>query len=511
MWVGIGNTIMRCGGFQWSDFWATLISATIEDADATKVILTFSNANTDLIASDFSIVGKTISSLTRDGTNKVLTLTLSTPVEYGNVLTVVLNKGVILSTIVTNNITYITALNNAFGAASVISHFPTAEVSGNDLVDTKNSYNGSLQTPDYRQASINGLYALGFGATDYANFYNPATHLNIDEGTILIWVKTTKAIWANNTNRNIFNLNNNGTILFKLYVGASNNTLYFYTIRGGITKYISEVVYSDGYILLAVTWSVTNNRIRGYLNGNPFIYASEAIGFAHDTTAFHVSQCGLASAYGVLDSEGFKGLYSNITLLNKECTEVELKNLYNFPQIIFDGDSRSNLKRWDAEAINSNLISRRHAGLSGQGTASMITRGTTYVDAYYKVDTVNTVVVWIGVNDSAQTPQYIYDNIKTYCLARKAAGFKVLVCTEIDAQHAGSGNWHSTIYLALNVLLRADYSFADGLADLGANVNLQDATNLTYFNADKIHLTDAGYSVVAGIVLTGLQSIGSIT
>lgn len=48
---------------------------------------------------------------------------------------------------------------------------------------------------------------------------------------------------------------------------------------------------------------------------------------------------------------------------------------------------------------------------------------------------------------------------------------------------------------------------ADALADLGNNANLQDATNTTYFNADKVHLTTAGYNIVAGIVAAAIASI----
>lgn len=109
--------------------------------------------------------------------------------------------------------------------------------------------------------------------------------------------------------------------------------------------------------------------------------------------------------------------------------------------------------------------------------------------------------IWGGVNDGVDG-QTMYDRLQTYCLARRAAGWKTIVCTEIDAQGANqiSNGYHATHYLALNILLRADHSFADGFADLGADPRLQDATDVTYYLSDLVHLTDAGYAVVASIV-----------
>ena len=118
MWIGIGNTILRCGGggVNWTAYWATLISATVETTNPTKVVMTFSTANVDLIVTDFTITNWVISTLTRDATNKILTLTVHKPVVYGDSLTITFVKtgGTV---VVTNNVameaeltTYITGL-----------------------------------------------------------------------------------------------------------------------------------------------------------------------------------------------------------------------------------------------------------------------------------------------------------------------------------------------------------------------------------------------------------------
>ena len=66
------------GGISWQTYWSSLISATVENAAPTNVVLTFPTAQTSLGASDFTIAGFTISSASWTGA--VLTLVLSSSV-----------------------------------------------------------------------------------------------------------------------------------------------------------------------------------------------------------------------------------------------------------------------------------------------------------------------------------------------------------------------------------------------------------------------------------------------
>ncbi len=83
--AGAGS-IFRGSGQLWQSYWKSLISATVENAQPTHVVLTFPSAKTSLIASDFTIAGFTISSASWTGA--VLTLVLSTAVVYGDSLVV---------------------------------------------------------------------------------------------------------------------------------------------------------------------------------------------------------------------------------------------------------------------------------------------------------------------------------------------------------------------------------------------------------------------------------------
>ena len=92
-WIlGLGNgVVFRTGSSRaWSSYWNTLISATVIDTSPKDVVLTFGTANTSLIASDFAVEGTMVVSISRDATNKIITLTCADDVIGG--ATVTFNK-----------------------------------------------------------------------------------------------------------------------------------------------------------------------------------------------------------------------------------------------------------------------------------------------------------------------------------------------------------------------------------------------------------------------------------
>lgn len=92
MGIAVGNAIgvpFQGGSQSWESYWATLVLATVDSDNPADILLTFSEAGSGLTASDFTVAGYTVSSLSYDITGTVITLTCS-----ANVLgtTVVLNK-----------------------------------------------------------------------------------------------------------------------------------------------------------------------------------------------------------------------------------------------------------------------------------------------------------------------------------------------------------------------------------------------------------------------------------
>jgi hypothetical protein len=124
--IGIGISFSR-GGQNWESYWANLISATVENAAPRNIIMTFANSDTSLLATDFSVNGFYVYSISRDVTNKIITLTLNTYVVYGDVLTLTFTKTGGTAD-VTNNVaieseitTYITGLVTPLSASKIIS------------------------------------------------------------------------------------------------------------------------------------------------------------------------------------------------------------------------------------------------------------------------------------------------------------------------------------------------------------------------------------------------------
>ena len=90
------------GGISWQTYWATLISATVENAAPTHVVLTFPTAQTSLGATDFTVAGFTISSASWTGAVLTLVLTETVTTFHGD-LTIIFVKTSETVT-VTNNV-----------------------------------------------------------------------------------------------------------------------------------------------------------------------------------------------------------------------------------------------------------------------------------------------------------------------------------------------------------------------------------------------------------------------
>ncbi len=137
--------------------------------------------------------------------------------------------------------------------------------------------------------------------------------------------------------------------------------------------------------------------------------------------------------------------------------------------------------------------------------------------------TKNVYIVWAGTNDiyvSAATAAATYTAMKNHCTAAKAAGFTVVA---VNCMPRSTSSPLEAIRITFNSSLVGDFgsspstnirtgaAYADYLIDIGSDANLGlpgSQNSLTYFNSDKIHLTDAGYAIVAGYAQTVLGLIG---
>jgi lysophospholipase L1-like esterase len=164
---------------------------------------------------------------------------------------------------------------------------------------------------------------------------------------------------------------------------------------------------------------------------------------------------------------------------------------------------------------DNRMVSIINWGKSGDKISDITTEASAEVDPCFDSRKGNNVlVVWCGLNSLFKgeagdfTAATSYGLYVTYCQARQAQGFKVVACTITPTTGASVPAGYETQRLLFNTSVRTNYkTFAGALADIGADSHLQDSTNTTYFDADLIHLTAAGYAIVAAIVQPAVASI----
>jgi len=147
--------------------------------------------------------------------------------------------------------------------------------------------------------------------------------------------------------------------------------------------------------------------------------------------------------------------------------------------------------------------------IGGATTVSLESDASTRIDSRLRTvpDTSKQIlIIWelgndIGLN-ATRTGLEAYNNIKTYCQARKAAGWSNIIvgtCLPRKASATVNANYE-TERLACNTLIRDaltnSETWLDAIADYGgsATIGATGAADVTtYYNADGIHLNNTGH------------------
>jgi lysophospholipase L1-like esterase len=142
-------------------------------------------------------------------------------------------------------------------------------------------------------------------------------------------------------------------------------------------------------------------------------------------------------------------------------------------------------------------------GVTSRTTTQMLRTMQYQERLFYRPGSTDIAVVWEITNDidlgSPVSAATGYQNVIDACTMLRGAGYKVVVCNCVNRGDTNIAASQATI----NANIAANWAtFADAFVDLAGRANLSDPNNATYFNADKIHLTTAGYGEVA----TGTQA-----
>ena len=294
---------------------------------------------------------------------------------------------------------------------------------------------------------------------------------------------------------------------------SANKTIYDITTEGPTLN--SSVIYvsSRG----TNSYSTYCNGIKGYL---PVAGTPPASG------PFTIGSLG-GSFY-------FTGVYHQLIVYNRSLSDSDYAVLHSFfalseaaknrgvtfsaynkhPAgfIVFDGDSLTNgtnassvSTSYPSHLVNSLMggaFDFVNYGIGGQTTTGIVGRASGKIDSKYSLlHSKHLYVLWVGINDLAlgASPTTIFNNIRTICLARKAAGYKVIVLTVTTKGSPPAG--FETARATLNANIRANCaSFADGLVDVAANTVFGDPADTTCFADDQTHFTDTGYAIVADML-----------
>jgi hypothetical protein len=196
----ISGIITQSGSFSWSQWWATLISATVEQATPTDVVLTFPTGKPSLDAGDFSVTVNGADSAITGAVwaGAVLTLTIADTVEYGDVVVVTFETtGETVN--VTNNVTQYSMVLTSRGTGAGVSTF-RVEVSSDQtftLDGTARFYSDAAGTLD---ESTTWTATSGALRTRYIKCPSGTANLTIpDVATLTAFGDSAGVGWAGNT------------------------------------------------------------------------------------------------------------------------------------------------------------------------------------------------------------------------------------------------------------------------------------------------------------------------
>lgn len=161
-------------------------------------------------------------------------------------------------------------------AGNIIAFYPLFETSGSLAVDLSGSnrhgaYSGvSLAHTQGPRGRAAGLWD---GVNDYCDIYSASLNaaFNGNEGSLLLWLRVSNAgVWSDVTLRRVVMLYSNGTNYIILAKTTTNNMLQFSHAGSGAGKNAAYngMAGNTNWFHAACTWSLSNNRIRLYLNGS---------------------------------------------------------------------------------------------------------------------------------------------------------------------------------------------------------------------------------------------------
>lgn len=346
-----------------------------------------------------------------------------------------------------------------------------------------------------------------------------AASFSFNEGAIQFWTRASVAGWDDVTLRRPLILQ--GATTSNRITGVKNagtDTLVCSYLGGGTSKDITIPnlsQYGSGWLHIVLVWSKSGDYFCVYVN-------AQLVGTTTGLPTITGPLSTIAQFGGNPFSPNFT--YAHAAIWARALTQDDVDALYygviRDRLIVFEGDSltvggQNGAMPYPKQLMRAttNETVARVVAASGEKVSDMVVQFASTVAPLFKPATYrkDTAVLFGGANDvTNETAPVAYDRLKTWWALARATGYKVVACTLPAGAPAAAGGGYNTRRNSLNTLIKSDTSLYDALADLAANTNIGDdgdQDNTTYFNTDKLHLTTAGYGVVATIVAAAVAIV----
>jgi|GEM_PF-4550659 len=395
--------------------------------------------------------------------------------------------------------------------------------------DQSGNSNNAIQNtagdrPIYRASVQNGLPGLEF-ITSGKKLVTPSFLDSTYDTAYSIYA----VVKHTSTSLKVFAGNGSG----KYYGAGSNNTIIENT--SDLTSVATNVTEPAGSVYIAsLRYDGSTKNLAGFGATTQFANSVSATG-----------NLGLSGALTIGDFDGggftWDGQILALILYKRALTTNEDRQVTDYlrtryalnsttkPQIFFDGNSLTagtgasdSAHYYPSQTLallgGASVYDITNIAAGGQTTAQRATADTTSLDPKYgSFRSNNIAVLWEVTNDLVinQDAANAYAQYVAWCQGRRTAGFKVVAMTVLPRTQSGLYAGFETDRQTINTLIRANWqTFSDALADVAGDSNIGDAgdqLNTTYYNADSIHMNDAGYAIIASYVANQINILTDTT
>lgn len=212
-----------------------------------------------------------------------------------------------------------------FGS-SLVSYWPMDETSGSAMVDASgNGRNGTYTGVDLAHAAgPDGIYVPFFdGINDFASIYSASfdAAFSGDEGSLLAWCKVhSSADYSDSTHHTVFHVGFIGDDHIYFLI-QNNGDLSWCHQTGGATIDIRSTDKPVSWFHAGLTWSLSNQRVRAYLNGAQV--STDQAGQTSMSTYMIESQA-MVGAFTNTPFIPWHGWLAHCAVLNREATAAEV-------------------------------------------------------------------------------------------------------------------------------------------------------------------------------------------